>query len=577
MSGKEEYVFGSKVIDKVLSDEKFPIHWDNEDEKKLLWWYDDLHCPAPMSPMYWDFAPWWDAPLPMTRGCEYMFRRFWVPFGKEWPGKQVNGYCFTAVVPQDPEVGKKAGAYYNMVMPVYAGHFLEWWDNRLLPEVKRNLEYLDSFPYEKSSLPELMVLLEDTYDIFERHFRLHWILNLAQLQATLTFRGVYQEVFGKVDEDEVGKILTSTEDVNWESGQALWKMKELVKKSASLRKAFEEPKGKTGGAVLSDLERSSEGKTFLSDLKKYLDVYGHKCSPYTHELIYPTWIEKPAAAIQLVRSYVAMDYDYNKDVKRTKDTRDKAIEAMYSRVKKPEDKKRLESTLKLALDMTPLTPNHHFYFDQGTHARVRMVFLEIGKKLKQLGMINEPDDIFFLKYNELREIASNPKAFDAKAKIAERRKEWNEQLKLTPLDWIGTATQWAAYEEPYIVALWGFPDKLTRRQKVPKGAKEIKGLGAAPGVAEGPARVVKSQADFDSVQPGDILVCILTNPAWTQLFPNLKGVVTDAGGYAAHPAILSREFGIPCVTSTSVATQLIHSGDRLRVDGNTGTVEFLGK
>jgi len=99
-------------------------------------------------------------------------------------------------------------------------------------------------------------------------------------------------------------------------------------------------------------------------------------------------------------------------------------------------------------------------------------------------MINEPDDIFFLKYNELREIASNPKAFDAKAKIAERRKEWNEQLKLTPLDWIGTATQWAAYEEPYIVALWGFPDKLTRRQKVPKGAKEIKGLGAAPGVAE---------------------------------------------------------------------------------------------
>jgi len=88
---------------------------------------------------------------------------------------------------------------------------------------------------------------------------------------------------------------------------------------------------------------------------------------------------------------------------------------------------------------------------------------------------------------------------------------------------------------------------------------------------------VKSQADFDSVQPGDILVCILTNPAWTQLFPNLKGVVTDAGGYAAHPAILSREFGIPCVTSTSVATQLIHSGDRLRVDGNTGTVEFLGK
>jgi len=575
VSGKDEYVLGSKVIDKVLSDEKFPIHWENEDEKKLLWWYDDLHCPAPMSPMYADFAAWWDMPVPMPRGCEYMYRRFWVPFGKEWPGKLVNSYCYTAVVPRDPEEGKKAGPYYNMVMPVYAEHFLQWWNERLLPEVKRNLEYIDKYPYAKSSLPELMVLLEDAYDIFERHFRLHWILNIAQLQSFIQFRGVYQEVFGKIDEDQVGKVLQSTEDVNWESNKALWKMKEAVKKSKALRKAFEEPKKKTGEEILSDLERSAEGKRFLKGLKKYLDVYGHKSAPYTHELIYPTWIEKPVSAIQLVRTYITMDYDYPKDVKRAVDARDKAIKDMFSRVKKPEDKKKLEQALKLALNMTPLTPNHHFYFDQGTHARVRKVLVELGKKMKELGMLNDPEDIFFLKYNELREYSANPKAFDANAKIAERRKEWKEAFKLTPLDWIGTATQWAVYEEPYKGALWGFPDKLYRRKKQVVGGNQIKGLGCSPGVAQGTARIVKTQAEFDSVEPGDILVCILTNPAWTQLFPKLKAVVTDAGGMSAHPAILSREFGIPCVTSTSVGTQVIKNGDLIKVDGTNGIVEIL--
>ena len=68
----------------------------------------------------------------------------------------------------------------------------------------------------------------------------------------------------------------------------------------------------------------------------------------------------------------------------------------------------------------------------------------------------------------------------------------------------------------------------------------------------------------------------MTNPAWVVLFTKISGLVTDAGGTASHPAVLAREFGIPAVIGTSVATSRIESGDKLRVNGSTGVVEILG-
>ena len=81
--------------------------------------------------------------------------------------------------------------------------------------------------------------------------------------------------------------------------------------------------------------------------------------------------------------------------------------------------------------------------------------------------------------------------------------------------------------------------------------------------------------EFDDVRAGDILVCQMTNPAWVVLFTKIAGLVTDAGGTTSHPAVLTREFGIPAVIGTSIATQRIATGDRLRVDGTTGRVEIL--
>jgi pyruvate,water dikinase len=81
--------------------------------------------------------------------------------------------------------------------------------------------------------------------------------------------------------------------------------------------------------------------------------------------------------------------------------------------------------------------------------------------------------------------------------------------------------------------------------------------------------------EFDQVRDGDILVCQMTNPAWVVLFTKIAGLVTDTGGTTSHPAVLSREFGIPAVIGTSVATKRIKTGDRVRVDGSAGVVEVL--
>src|SRR5947207_13319156 len=103
----------------------------------------------------------------------------------------------------------------------------------------------------------------------------------------------------------------------------------------------------------------------------------------------------------------------------------------------------------------------------------------------------------------------------------------------------------------------------------------VHGLGESPGVVEGVARSVASLDEFDQVQEGEILVCQMTNPAWVVLFTKIAGLVTDAGGVAAHPAVVAREFGIPAVVGTSNATQRIESGDRVRVNGSSGIVEIL--
>jgi phosphohistidine swiveling domain-containing protein len=559
-----------KVLDQFLGDASTPIEWASEDDKKLHYWLDDLHCPQPISPMWFDMGGWW-----LT--CGYMYRRFGVPFGKDWVAKTVNGYLMSAVVPRTAEEEAGLWAYYNMVMPVYADKFLDWWKRRYLPEIERNFEYLDTFPMDTASLPELMILLEDARDIQERHWRLHWMLNLAQFQASITFESALVALVGEQHKPLVGRILVSDEDRNWDSVRALWELKEHVKTSGRLRKVFDDHD--TAAGVMQALATFDEGRALLRDIDAYKNEYGNK-SMYAHEYIYPTWRENPTPIVEALRGYLLSDYDYERDVRQLRDNREAAIRELWALVPSTasaEDRDKLKTALDLALKMTPLTPDHHFYMDQGTYARVRLVLMGVGRKLVQLGALEQADDIMFLRYEELRNLSANPATSDARTLVRQRRAERENAFALRPRLWAGTITDWSMHGEPYKQLLWDWPGIYERsKNAATQPAGSVKGLGASAGVYEGTARVVESAEQFDQVKKGEVLVCKMTSPAWVVLFTKIGGLVTDSGGALSHPAVVSREFGIPAVVGTRTGSQQIQTGQRVRVNGASGLVEILG-
>ena len=100
---------GEEVLGTFHGSDEFPIDWD-EGEKELFWIYDDLHCPNPVSPMFFDIGGWW-----LT--CDHMFRRFGTPFACDWIAKEINGYVYTAAVPADSAIHSEATEYQSRYVP----------------------------------------------------------------------------------------------------------------------------------------------------------------------------------------------------------------------------------------------------------------------------------------------------------------------------------------------------------------------------------------------------------------------------------------------------------------------------
>jgi pyruvate,water dikinase len=566
-----------------FGDDDFPVKWE-AGQQELLWVHDDLHIPNPISPMYADIGGWW-------LRCDYMFRRFGTPFAADWISKIINGYVYTAAIPAQPGLHVEAteygarytprvpldasyaeqiAGYMGWTLPTYAENFLGWWRDRLVPEIKRNFERFDTYDYDNASLVELAILLEDAIDMHERHWAIHWTLNFSQFSATMNLNAAIAAAKGEGDHSALmGRLQSSTENRNWDSIEELWKIKEAVRtRGGAVAEAFQV--GETGTDVLKALQSTDEGRSFLGkEIEAYQAEYGFK-SMWAHEFAYRTWREDPIPVIEAVRGYLEADYDYPAEIAAVaKDLESAKAECLDGVTGEALDN--LRAALDLSLRMNPLTPDHHFYIDQGTNARVRLVLVAIGRKLVEAGKLGDAEDVMFLKYNELRPLMAGSNTFDAEDLVGDRRDAREDAYEIRPRDWVGTATE-ESLAFPYL-NLWAFPEKVYR--KPPSVENEVHGLGASTGVVEGTARVVLSPEQFSQVQRDEIVVCRMTSPAWVVLFTKISGLVTDAGGMASHPAVVSREFGIPAVVGTSEATYKIKTGDHVRVNGATGVVEIL--
>jgi pyruvate,water dikinase len=206
-------------------------------------------------------------------------------------------------------------------------------------------------------------------------------------------------------------------------------------------------------------------------------------------------------------------------------------------------------------------------------------------------MLNEVDDIFMFNRYEIPELLTEvatgwalgvdiPVRGDYyKAKVDKRKKILKAASEWNPSPALGVPPEEVA--EPFTIMLWGVTtDKVKEWLKGMEGVSaedisEIKGFASSAGVVEGSARVLKLLKEIVDLKEGEIMVCPTTNPSWAPVFTKIKATVTDIGGLTSHAAIVCREYGVPSVTGTGVATSVIKTGDIIKVDGDTGVVTIV--
>ena len=196
---------------------------------------------------------------------------------------------------------------------------------------------------------------------------------------------------------------------------------------------------------------------------------------------------------------------------------------------------------------------------------LRKMLRELGNRFVAGGMIETPDDIFWLKEDEVKQAADRldrSEVLDSlSATIPQRKAVWRAAQRATPPMML-----------PQIRVLGKDMEAIKAARVSKRSGDRLEGVAASPGRVTAPARVILGPADFDQMQAGDVLVAAITTPAWTPLFVRAAGVVTDVGGPLSHGSIVAREYGIPAVLGTGTATKRIRSGQMVTVDGSEGKV-----
>ena len=188
--------------------------------------------------------------------------------------------------------------------------------------------------------------------------------------------------------------------------------------------------------------------------------------------------------------------------------------------------------------------------------RFQIAFRHLGDQLAAEGTIPDADLVYFFTTDELTAFAARPTAADVERALA-RRDALDYQQRL---------------EFPEISV--GLPQPLEPQVlEVTDGV--LQGRPASRGVVEGVVRVAHTLAEAAALTPGEILVTPITDIGWTPYFSLIGGLVTDLGSSVSHGAVIAREYGLPCVVNARQATRFLATGDRVRLDGDTGSVTLL--
>ncbi|UGS34396.1 PEP-utilizing enzyme [Capillimicrobium parvum] len=582
--------------------EMYPYYLVSQDEVRdheasVFWIQDKYHHAHPYYPFdtiaveAWGFA------------CGgYSTRVFAVPpvFGLDQ--RFVNGYLYFGAVPvTDPaqieerarHFGERAGFYFANWDAMY-----EKWKEKAqvaitemeavtfvaLPDLEPMSSVTEGLGRSRGydALTAYSTLIDRFLLMHQYHFEM---LNIGY-GAYLTFFEFCKGAFPDISDQEVARMVAGLDVIAFRPDEEL---KKLARAAVELGvdEAFE--RDGTPEEIFAAMKDSDGGREWLQRFDDAKYPWFNFCSEYGFYHTQRAWIDDLAVPLRGIADYVVRaraGEDLLRPTERLRAEAD-AIAGKYRELFTSEDElAQFEQLLGLSRTVFPYIEDHNFYVEHWSHTIFWNKMRDLGDLLAHSGLLAARDDVFYLHRYEISEalfdvaeswaIGVAPRGSKrAQDKVA-RRKEIVETLR----DWEAPPALGAPPEvinEPFIIMNYGVT--TARVQEWLRGTtgevRSLYGIAASPGVVEGPARVIRTEKELSQVQHGEILVSPTTAPSWASVFSRVSGVVSDAGGVMSHAAIVCREYGLPAVVGAGMATSVIETGQRIRIDGGTGTISLL--
>jgi rifampicin phosphotransferase len=319
-------------------------------------------------------------------------------------------------------------------------------------------------------------------------------------------------------------------------------------------------KNAEGDRCLDELVKLDGGRAVWEAIAAYLNKYGMRCVGEI-DITRTRWSENPTTLVPMILSNIRNLEPGERDRKFEQGQRSafKKEQELLERLQQlPNGEQKAEETKqKISLMRNFIGYREYPKYDIVSRYFVyKQALLKEVEQLVQVGVIHEKEDIYYLTFEELRDVVRTHQV--DYSIISKRKDQYKFYEKLTP---------------PRVITSEG--EIITgeyKRENLPANA--IAGLPVSAGVVEGRARVILDIEEAD-LKDGDILVTTFTDPSWTPLFVAIKGLVTEVGGLMTHGAAIAREYGLPAVVGVDHATQRIKDGQRIRVHGTEGYVEIL--
>jgi len=484
--------------------------------------------------------------------CEHMFG----PLGVDCPSPEDAFVEREGVVVQvDFAVRPTLAMLYRPWLTLWRNrryHLAHWQDDPLIAEAIRRSQELEARDLTRLSWDDLL----DTLDA---------ALAIAPFVARLRHRYLPQAIrdililwllLGLTGQrHHFNELQTGIETKTLEMNRGLEALAAQVVANSELQDIFTKT---PSGDLLAAIEAYPPASGFLTAFRSFLDRFGHRESVLTLAS-QPAWRNAPEIPLGVIQSMVAgdapvrsvdqMDRPTNEDA-RWQQARDEILAS--SMLGREPLRALFLRALREARRFPRLREDTHFYLTLGL-PMVYATLQELGRRLHEVGALDEPRDVFHLKLAELpaagRWWPPTDEAVGRIRTLVARRAA--KRASLADVPWLDDTV----------------PEPLANR----KGAV-VAGLAGSPGIAEGPVRVIKDSSQFGTLHPGDVLVAPFTSPAWTPLFQRASAIVVDSGGPLSHAAIVAREYRIPAVLATVDATRRLQDGQQVRVDGTRGLV-----